>query len=231
MTYLQKLITALILFGSANQSVWAEGLADLAFPPGTRTAWVAENIEQNGVPMQIQQLTSVATVNEVLDFYRAQWKDSADPSIPGFVENKVGEWQTISQLENNLQTVIQIKNSRSGGTEGFASQIDIRSTPGSNRATRNFPRKSGSQLISSTESKDGAKTATTILLMNAFSIKSNADFYHSKMRAKGWSLAHAKNQSSVSILLFNRSGKSCEIAISKNKGRTVIFANILATKT
>lgn len=212
-------------------AVCADGLEGLVLPPGMRASWVAENIEQNGVPIQIQKLTSGASVNDVLAFYRAQWSESTDPEVPGYVENQVSEWKTISQLENNQQTVIQVKARPGGGTEGFASRIDIRSSPGTNRVTRNFPRKSGTQLISSTESKDGAKSATTILMMNTFSVSSNADFYRSKMRARGWKLVHAVNPVGLSTMLFNRSKKSCEIAISKNRGKTIIMANILTTRS
>jgi hypothetical protein len=223
-----KLVALLLLVSS---SVLSEGLATLVLPPGTKTVWVAEDIKQNGVPMQIQQLTSSATVAEVLKFYRSQWADSSDPNVPGFVENQVGEWQTISQLINNQQTVVQVKTGRNGGTEGYVSQIDTRSKPGDDRVTRNFPRKSGTQLISSTASKDGAKISTTILLMNTFSVVTNTDFYKLKMPGKGWSLAHTVNQGEVSMMLFNRPGRTCEIAISKNKGRTIIMANIQVLKT
>lgn len=231
--YRQKLAAALFCLCNIGPVAGAGDLSELVLPPGASTVWIGENIEQNGVPMQIQALTSSASVDQVLSFYRSQWENSADPDIPGFVENQVGEWQTISQLENDLQTVIQIKASSSGGVEGFVSQIDIRATPGSNRTTRNFPRKNGSQLISSTESNDSGKTATTILLMNTFSVASNTSFYQSQMPGKGWSLAYARNHSGVSMMLFNRSGRSCEIAISKDRGRgrTIVMANILISKT
>ncbi len=224
-------LAGLLLFEGIGGIAMAQASEPLEAPPSTQLTWVAEDIVQNGVPMQVQQLQSGLSVGEVLNFYRTQWSGAAQGDGPAFVENQVGEWQTISQLKNDRQVVVQVKPGEAGGAEGFISVADIGATPERDREAEAFPAMSGSQLVSSTRSRDGEKFATTIIYLNSFSVESNGNYYKEEMTADGWSMVHRLVQEDNTVMLFNRQGKSCEIALSDNRGRTVILANILTDES
>lgn len=198
----------------------------MPIPPDSRAVWVADSLEQNGIPMQIQQLTSPSGVEDVLAFYRNRWSAPVEQGAPGFVEKRVAGWHIISRLEAGRQTVVQLRGAPDGGSEGFISIADVRATPGFNRATRRFPRRSGSQILSSTVSHDGPGKTTTILLSNGHSVKSNVEFYRDAMVRGGWTLIHGMQAGSTVTLFFNKRDGRCEISISAARGRTFIMANL-----
>ncbi|HHJ14796.1 MAG TPA: hypothetical protein ENJ79_10575 [Gammaproteobacteria bacterium] len=209
-------------------ALWAGvGMAEgLPVPPGAQAAWVAQQAVQNGVPVEIQRLELSGSVEDVLAYYRTRWADPVDSDAPGYIERQAGGWRIISRLEGDRQTVVQLRRMPQGGVEGFVSRADLSATPASNRATREFPRKSGTRLVSSTESPDGAGKATTIMLINRFSVAANVRFYQRQMGFRGWRVVHASQAEGTAVLLFNKPGKRCEIAVSHDRGRTVIMANL-----
>ena len=145
--------------------LFAYDLNDVELPAGTEVQWIAEDIVQNGVPMQIQQFNSGLTVSEVLQFYRDHWAGRAKGETPGYLENTLPGWNVISMLDNNDIVALQIRPSSKGGAEGYLSTANVTSKSEQDKLTRDFPKPSGTQLISSTKSFDAGKQATTILMM------------------------------------------------------------------
>ncbi len=197
-----------------------------ALPAGSRAEWVAESLEQNGIPMRIQRFSTSLSVADVITFYREQWSEPVADGEPGFLENSVAGWKIISRLEDGRQTVVQVRAAGAGGAEGFLSIANVQAGPGTDRITRRFPKRSGTSLISSTVSKDGPGKATTILMFNRFSVTSNVSYYEEAMARDGWTLIHGMKGKENSIMFYNKSGYRCELSITRARGRTVIMANI-----
>ena len=219
------LIAAFLLLSSFE--VTAEYGA-IPMPESMHSVWVGQDIVQNGIPMQIQSFTYGGSVENLLAYYKNQWENTGQSDIPGFVEQEVGGWAIISHLENTTNTVVQAKSSDDGGAEGYISQATLGAKSDVKEIIRDFPKMSGSDVISATESSDSNREATTLIFSNHFSVESNTVFYKSKMKALGWSYVHGAEQGKTSILLFNGEGTQTEIAISKNEnGMTIIFANVV----
>ena len=220
-------VISLLFFLLLVQSAQAYDLDRLELPPNTEVKWIADNIEQNGVPMQIQQFSSGMDVAEVLKFYRQQWESRATDDMPGYLENDIPGWHVISMLDNHDIVALQIREAAGGGTEGFVSTADIRSKAAQDELTREFPRPSGTQLISSTKSFDLGKEATTILMMNSLSMESVATFYTDTMPAEGWSAGLKSRHGNTAVMLYEKDSISCELSITDNeRGKIVIIANL-----
>lgn len=217
-----KPLLAFVFLGSVNVAYCKTPVSS-----DMKVSWVGEEVTHNGFPMQIQQFHSSNSAEAVLSFYRSQWVESVGEGMPGFVENQVGEWRTISRLESGKNTVIQLKASHKGGVEGYISVMDTAGTGEVNKITSSFPKMSDTELISSTESTDSGVKATTIILKNTHSISSNSDFYVSSMKNQNFSLAHQSKDEGTKVLFFNGRGFRVEITISpSNDGSSLILANI-----
>ncbi len=226
---LNKVTTACLLSMVLCQQAF--GL-DVAVPEGAAVTWVAPEIEQSGIPLQIQQLKSGQSVEQVLNFYRTEWADAGNGDSPGFIEKAVGEWNVISRLDGGTNIVIQVKAAADGSTEGFLSVADVTGAAKESEISQDFPRLSGSELISSTASRDPGKSATTLILRNRFSVSSNTSFYQSRMPSKGWQQVHAVRAQGADILLFNKNGNSLEVAVTQDSdGITVVLANFVVNET
>jgi hypothetical protein len=194
--------------------------------------WVAEDIEHNGTPMQIQSFRGGGSADQVMQFYRDRWSSRADGDVPGFVENKVGPWQVISIIENGSVLALQLQNGPNGQASGFASVTNPAAISATRDVVTTLPRPSGSTLISHTRSRDGMRQASTLVLTNNRALSSNRDFYANAMPGKGWAVSHQHEHQGTAVLLFERDGQSCEIAISRNdRGKTVIVANLTREAT
>jgi len=195
-------------------------------PAGTETFWVGENIQHNGVAMDVKLLKSRRTVDEMMNFYRDMWgADGAQGE--GYVEQTVGDYQIISRIEGNHNIVVQLKRDGDGYTEGYLSAIDI-STLNNASDKDDFPSLPNTTLVSKTVSNDSGKEGITRVLMNGHSVSSNVEFYRSRLESSGWKQAHSRAEGDTVITFYNRSNMSMEIAISKRSGKdTVIFVNVV----
>jgi hypothetical protein len=206
-------------------------MSTVPIPSGVKSVLVGEKIIQNGLPLEIQGFNSALTPEAIVNFYKSEWAQGVQADQPGYIENNFSDWLVISRLEGNKNTLIQVKKSVNGGSEGFISVSEPFATKKPNKLARTFPKMGGSQLISTTESDDIGKTATTLIFQNTFSVKSNVNYYKSNMQSKGWSLNYAVNQGANATLLFAKGNAQCDIAINKNDaGQTTIFANIVSSQ-
>ncbi len=217
-------VSICVLVAGIGQGLAADW-SDPGVPPNSRTVWVADALEHNGVPMRIRQLSTLSDVETVLDFYRRQWADPVAGG-PGYLEKRIAGWRVISRMENGRQVVVQVRPAERGGTEGFISQADFSQSMTPVQIDSRFPHKSGTRLISRTVSRDGAGKAVTLLLSNDYSVETNRRFYEDAMARDGWSLVHGADTGDSVSLLFNRSGEHCDIGIARSRGRTVIVANL-----
>lgn len=202
--------------------VFAVSAFAIETPAGAQVQWVGEDITHNGYPMQILNLKSKSGVDSILSFYRNKWAEPVAQDAPGFIENAIGEWRVISRLEGGINTVIQVKNLKSGGTEGLISIMELTPVSGG----RDFPSLNGTELISKTESKDLGKKAITTIYKNGFSIGANKDFYISTLKNQGYALVHNTLNSGVVVMFFTAKGAHIEVSISQYaENETIVVAN------
>lgn len=230
MSSLNKTILCLLVaLCLAVDNALAMDLGDVAVPANSRTAWVADDIVQNGVRMQIQQFESALSIEQVLAFYRTRWGLGSTPDNPGYVENVVGEWQVISRLKGDQNIALQLKPGKASGTEGFLSIADLSTLQADGYRQPDFPKPDQTELVSSSVSSDTGRLATTLIMMNPHSVRSNLAYYQSRMPSNGWSQSYSQMMSDTGVLMYSRDGGTAEIAISRSDdGRSVVLVNLVS---
>ena len=212
-----------LLAGAAK--TLAFDLQELAAPPQTQLSWVGKHIVQNGMPMQILQLQSSLPQAELLRFYRQEWEAFHKPGERSSITRDVGEWRMLSTLVDAHHVVLQLKREGSQLT-GFLSSTPLDTRTEQSSITTQFPRQSGSQLISSTESNDGGVKATTLILQNRYSLRDSHNFYKTALQREGWKLARSNVARGTAVMLFDSPSGSLQLAMRRDKDKTFIFANL-----
>lgn len=217
------------LYSLSPTLLWAFDISNVVDPPRSSTVFVGD-VVQNGMPLQMKQFYSDLRPVELLSYYRHSWSDNrrTQNNVPAVIEKKVGDWTVLSKQEGQYSVVVQVKNGENGGAEGLISVLKLMKTPIVNPISKKFPRLGGTKILSDTVSRDGDKQASTLILMNDYSVDSNHAFYRSKMELKGWTLVRGDVREGAVTLLFNKQGQQCEMAInSDGKGDSIIIVNIV----
>ncbi|MCU7876930.1 MAG: hypothetical protein KZQ84_09040 [Candidatus Thiodiazotropha sp. (ex Lucinoma borealis)] len=226
---LRWMLLLLSVFCAIDAS-YAYTLADIEDPLDARVTYVGDVI-QNGLPMQMKQFSVDYTAAELMAFYKQRWSDTAhhQENIPDYIEKNVGEWRILSKVDESSSVVVQVKTANNGASsEGFISVTDLSGRKETNQWLSNFPRLRDSQLISSTESVDKDRSATTLIITNDYSVDENSDYYRSNLDKLGWRYLRGSVRNNVSMLHFAKDGQQCEITVTEaDDGKTVIFANVI----
>jgi hypothetical protein len=146
-----------------------------------QTHWVAENMRMNGMPMQIKELTTEQTPQQVIAFYRQRWSDAP----PYSHEYEVSGMPVIATLRKGCFYTVQVMAHGRGAKAllGISTQPEggLKKTPGAG-----FPNMAGSTILNDVDHYDSGKTGRTILLTNSYSPDANLNFYRQKMAYDGW---------------------------------------------
>lgn len=224
-----RILKAFIVFIILISNCYAYGIDKVEVPPGAKVTYVGDVI-QNGIPLQIKQFKVQMSTSEVLGFYKQYWSDVRNykENTPAYIEKKVDSWTVLSKMEESSSVVVQIKESSSEESFGFISVSDISQAKKIGDTTTKFPRLNGSNLVSSTESFDNGKLATTIILVNNNSINENSEYYKMSMVNNGWISTNKRITDNEATIYYSKNNQYCEIAIVASKdGKTVIFVNIV----
>ncbi len=219
-------IVGLVLMSSHCHAL---SVSDINDPPGASVTYVGEMV-QNGLPMQIKQFTTDATIGEVLAYYKQRWADVAkhQENVPDYIEKQAGEWRILTKMEASNSVVVQLRKSDQGDTEGFISVTDLSRVEEPNKWSSDFPRMLGSQLVSNTESYDKGRRAYTLVIINDHSVEENIDYYRSSMDSEGWHYSRGGSKDNTLMLHFTREGWLCDMTMTAaDDGKTVIFANLV----
>lgn len=227
-----KQVSVLILLFTMTGACFAFDISGIEDPPDSNVIYVGD-VVQNGLPIQMKQFDTTRSPVEVLGFYKQRWSDASKymDNTPQYIEKKVGEWWVLSKMEGNNSVVVQVQESNSNHSSGFISVSDLSKPQKISPEALNFPRMNNSELLSSTESIDNGKYATTIILINSHTIIDNNEYYKTNMSNSGWMHTNSKSSETVATMYFSKKDQHCEIAIAQaDDGKTVIFANVVESK-
>jgi hypothetical protein len=186
MTAVRCLMAATALAASV---AFAEGekLDCPAFPlPEAQLTWVAPNIAYNGLPMQIREFDSKESPKAILDFYRREWRGTAQK--PGNLEYPLADWQVIAALRERCFYTVQVKASGKDGSTGLLGMSRLPDPLSVREAGKNFPMMTGSNVINDIDHFDPGKRGRTLFFTNEFSPDANAGFYRRVLVQDGWSV-------------------------------------------
>lgn len=209
-----------------QHEIWAFDLSDIRVPANTETSWVGRGIEHNGVTMDVKLLSSSESSDQLLTFYKNMWESDGGEGVD-YTIGEAGDFKLISKIMDNHNIVIQLRDNSSGHAEGYLSAIKL-SSIGNAVSDDDFPALSNTTLVSKTVSDDTGKKAVTRVLINNYSVVSNAEFYRSRFESDGWAKSYANAETRSFLAFYSRNNKTMELAISKKPGKeTVIFVNIV----
>lgn len=219
-----RLLLIVLMGALSSHYVNAKSIADVPTPHGVELAWVGQQINQNGMPMDVQSLRSRMDVEKIISYYRQAWADPVAEGAPGFVENKTGDWTVISRFDGTTNMVVQVKPGAAyQGSEGF---ISVTRLADMKTAKHSFSPPPGAQLVSQTESLDNNITAETYIFKSTQGAKFNSDHYISSLKNQGFEYVHGVTEGQSHVLFFNGKKSQIEISIGENPdGGSVIFLN------
>ena len=201
---------AVVFWSQVSAAEWPE----IPVPESARVVVVGEDMTINGLPAKIWELSSTQSPEEILGYYRKEWKNPAVPDGPGYIEKEAGGWQIISRSEEPHLYTVQVVESAMGSSRGFLA-VSMPMELVGYQAER-LPRPAGSEILSDVASDDAGKRGRVVQFRNSQSIEANYSFYRNRYLADGWQeLSELPADRNKALLLMDKG--SGEISIVFNR--------------
>ena len=224
------LFSVLLILLSLPQFVYAKK-PDFPAPPQAAVEWVGQNVEVNGIKSSIRAFHTNESIEEVVRFYRKEWKRPVEEDQPGFMESiDAAPWYVISRIEDGyLMTVqVQVKKNDESGSWGYLSMSALpKPDAEAPQFAKSIPKIPGSIVMNELKSDDPGKKATTVIITNTHSVRNNADFYRGHYLNKGWTIETDKGlgNGEVHSLVFKTRQNRVTIMMLEDKDYTRVVVN------
>ncbi len=215
----------IVIFFSASSVSAAELLPP---PPNSTIASVSRDSSILGINMSIRRFDSRLSAEQVIEFYSKRWTNTA--AITHF-----SPWQMIGKAERKKYLNVQVQTGPSGSW-GYLSISDLPERLAKNDFElpdgKNFPKMSGSKVLSDQQQRDDIKDARTLVLSNGFSVDSNSQFYRQHYKSQGWQLVADSKGSKMkgAAMTFSRGRSLLSLTINRLDSITSVVANIETAK-
>ena len=202
-----------------------EALNAIPVPPNSESQIAVINLLQNGRKVSVANLTSDASLEETLDFYKTQWAEPIAEEVPGFIVDTAGEWTIISRPTENWHQVVQLRETESG----LVGRISVMELTDKVQETSVLPTPGNAALFSTTSASDVGTSTTTYTVVSRGGVSSMVDFYRNHYEGEGWARSRSEELGGSSILLMRKRGARVEIVVSRaDDGITVAIINQIA---
>lgn len=224
------LFSVVIILLSLPHIVYAKK-PDFPAPPKAAVEWVGQNVQVNGIKQAIRAFHTDESIEDVVSFYRKEWKRPIEKDKPGYIESiESYPWYVISRIEDGyLMTVqVQVKKNDPNGSWGYLSMSVLPSnTDKTPEFAKTIPKIPGSIVMNELKSDDPGKKATTVIITNTHSVRNNADFYRGHYLNKGWTMETDKqlgNEEAHSLVFKTRQNR-VTIMLMEDKEYTRVVVN------
>lgn len=195
-------------------------------PPKAKVEWVTPDAKVEGMALKVRRFeVSKMTMDEVLEFYRDEWKDE-------FAEVEMPPWQMIGTKQGKEYWNVQVQPAVNGGAWGYLGVSDLPELLEKGKALgggqgKGFPKMAGSTVVNDNSYKDIGKKSRTLLLQNKFSVKSNVSYYRNHYGNSGWNIVvdRPAKISGGHVLYLSKGSESLGLTFSQNEGKTSVVAN------
>lgn len=224
------LLASLLFFVLSSQLAFAR-TPDFPPPPDAAVEWVGQDIEVNGIKSSIRAFHTKESIEDVVEFYRNEWKRPVEKDKPGFMETiDAAPWYIISRIEDGylLTVQVQVNKNDTSSSWGYLSISPLPNTKAkAPELGKTVPKIPGSIVMSEMKSDDPGKKATTLLISNTHSVRNNADFYRGHYQSKGWTKETDQNlgRDEGHSLVFKNRRNRVTIMLLKDKDYTRIVVN------
>ena len=222
---------AFILLFTLLSPVLLAATPDFPPPPQAIVEWVGKDLEVNGIKSAVRSFHTRKSIEQVVKFYRREWKRPVAKDMPGFMETiDAAPWYIISRVEDGylLTVQVQVKKNDDSGSWGYLSMGPL---PGKNNSNselgKGTPKMSGSHVLNEMKSNDPGKKARTMIISNNHSVSSNVTFYRNHYQGKGWTVESDRDlgQGKVHTLVFKTRRNRITMMFMKDKSATRIVIN------
>lgn len=224
---------SLMVASAQPSSAWP----DLNLPKSMQLFSMGQQINLNGLPMNLKGFVSPIKVTELADSLR----DSLGKPL---VENRLGNQLILGRAEGPYYVSVQIEPTNSG-SKGVVAVTHLQSAYESKEITAQESQRwlsrllSGSQIVSQMKSSDGTKSAYQIIFTNSQAETLNRDRLKLVLQEEGLSFeregmsgAETGKSSSTDtkgrVLFFKGTGKEAIVTVHRDTtGQTVTVLNIV----
>lgn len=207
------------------------GAPDFPAPPKASVEWVGKDIEMNGIRSAIRAFQTRQSIEDVVEFYRREWKQPVEKGLPGYLESiDAAPWYIISRIEDDylLTVQVQVKENDQSGSWGYLATSPLPDAGAKAIPLGNtVPKIPGSHVMNEMKSDDPGKNARTVVIANSNSVASNADFYRQHYESKGWTTETDRKlgQAEAHSLVFKNRRNRVTIMMLKDKNFTRVVVN------
>lgn len=204
---------------------WAAKKDSFPIPPGANLVAVADQLNYEGMTMQVRKFDVEMSVQEVLNFYRGSWRGM-------FVENDMPPWKMISSKQGDKFYTVQVQASGATKSWGYLGVSDLprlleKGGKLGSTAQKFFPMMDGSKVVNDLNHDDLGRKSRTLWINNRFSVSSNAEYYRSFYTQQGWTklVDQSADASRNHVLVFQQGDKTVNMTIDKSDQGTNIIVN------
>lgn len=131
-----------------------EAWLPLTLPPRTESTWVLREARVNGLPMQVLELHSQLPADELLAYFKRDWRRYSGSVVP--LETEQGNWRKLTLQQDPVQVVVQVEKDGRGGSHAMLSQMNYRDVQ-RDYVPRSLPTLSPLQVTQVSETRDGPR--------------------------------------------------------------------------
>lgn len=223
-------LTVLLLYFSAAQIVLA-GVPDFPPPPKASVEWVGKDLVVNGIKSAIRAFHSKESIEDVVRFYRREWRRPVAKDLPGYQENiDAAPWYIISRIEDGYLLTVQVRVQENDQSASWG-YLATSPLPGTRDKPQQFgagiPKIPGSYVINEMKSRDPGKEASTVVISNTHSVMSNADYYRQHYQGQGWTTETDRKLGTdeAHSLVFKTRRDRVTVMVMKDKNFTRVVVN------
>ena len=229
--WLKKVFSlALVLLAAGLAALPAAGHAgvDIPVPAWMTTTAIADEMVINGLPSRVRYFHADRPLGDLLAFYRQRW-DERPAGRAGFRQAAVDPWSVISRLEGPYLLTVQARTSNALTCEGFLAIGDLGAIR--QRMTRDdsVPQMAGSRVVNDLTSTDPGRKGRTLMIVNAYSVSRNRDFYRDHFLDRGWGRLQDQARGGAHVLAFRKLGQEAHIVIKPSRQGAVTVMNLVTT--
>jgi hypothetical protein len=183
-----------------------------------RVQVVMDNVVYNDRPMMVRNFNIEQSAEQVVNYYRRQWRDAS-------VDSQMGVWRQISTLTKKCLMTVQYAEMAGAGTFGRLVISNIPQLNASGQLAADLKLPSGTIVVSDTRMEDGPKKGRVTLLTSEGSVDQVAHFYRSQMLGDGWGLENDFREQGNVVLVFRKRLNESNIVITPAGEATQVLIN------
>lgn len=204
---------ALLLAGPLA-ALAADAWLPLNLPPRTESSWVMRDARVNGLPMQVLELQSELPVDELLAFFKRDWRRFGGSFAP--MESEQGAWRKLTLQQDPVQIVAQVERNGRGGSRALLSQMNYRDLQ-RDYVPRDLPMLAPLQVMQVSDTRDGPRRSRLVQMGGNASFEITQQRLRQYWSGAGWRTVFERGTTAQRQWLasFDRGTASVDVVLTQ----------------